>query len=279
MIAEARRTTSARLPHPAITGPSAREPAKGKPVHAAGCLALAMAARAAGMEPSSVRTAAARSPPAHASITAWAASVWASGASSKSVAANRSRRSICSPLSACQTDLFDYRTPCRMRCRKRRNTMSPPFRVALAAMAVIVALGSHPASAQRGGRGGFVGRALTGALWDHASSSVLASLERLGPGGVGRPRHLLHGGGRRPRRPGGAGGRAPGEAAEVAQGKIHQSNFARNVPSGRDKLALPFGDRPSVGGPYLYTFDAVGRVVGLKAKGLGLVAFDFAGAL
>ena len=70
------------------------------------------------------------------------------------------------------------------------------------------------------------GRALTGAfLWGHASSLVLASLvlaslERLGPGGVGRLRHLLHGGGRRPRRPGGAGDRPPGEAAEVAQGKI-----------------------------------------------------------
>ena len=195
-----------------------------------------------------------------------------------------------SPLSACQTDLFDYRTPCRMRCRKRRNTMSPPFRVALAAMAVIVALGSHPASAQRGGRGGFAGGGFRGGfvgprggfgfvgprggafIGPRGGVFFRPGFNRgfvgprvfVGPGFVGAPwpwwgwapPPLLHGGGRRPRRPGGAGGRAPGEAAEVAQGKI-VSPISRGMSR---QLALPFGDRPSITGPYLYTFDAVGYV-------------------
>jgi hypothetical protein len=36
-------------------------------------------------------------------------------------------------------------------------TMLPSFRLAMVAITLIAALGSHPASAQRGGRGGFVG--------------------------------------------------------------------------------------------------------------------------
>src|SRR5271170_4306352 len=55
--------------------------------------ALAMAARAPSIEASSPRTAAARSPSAQLSMTACAASVWSSSASSKSRAAWRRRQS------------------------------------------------------------------------------------------------------------------------------------------------------------------------------------------
>jgi hypothetical protein len=63
--------------------------------YAVGGLALAMTARAASIELSRLRTAAAKSPCDQLSITACAALVWSSSASSKSSAARRRRKSSC----------------------------------------------------------------------------------------------------------------------------------------------------------------------------------------